>query len=96
MLYYKGKIKVLGASMKICRIISTILCAVCIAALPLVGIFIGFDFIVIPLFGAGLFFTLMLFFRKKHIEQEERTNPTPPTGDYLNPISEEVDEKQSN
>ncbi len=61
--------------MKLCRIISTILCAVCIAALPLVGIFIGFDFIVIPLFGAGLFFTLMLFFRKKHIEQEARTNP---------------------
>ena len=62
--------------MKICRIVSTVLCALCLAALPLVGIFGGIDFIVIPLFGAGLFFTLMLFFRKKHLEQEERTNPT--------------------
>lgn len=83
--------------MKVCRIISTILCAVCIAAVPIVGIFGGLDFIIIPLFGAGLFFTLMLFFRKKHLEQEERANPTAPTGDFFNPISEEeVDEKQSN
>ncbi len=71
--------------MKVCRIISTILCAVCIAAVPIVGIFGGLDFIVIPLFGAGLFFTLMLFFRKKHMEQEERANPTAPTGDFFNP-----------
>ena len=71
--------------MKVCRIISTILCAVCIAAVPIVGIFGGLDFIVIPLFGAGLFFTLMLFFRKKHMEQEERENPTTPTGDFFNP-----------
>ena len=83
--------------MKICRIISTILCAVCIAALPLVGIFIGFDFIVIPLFGAGLFFTLMLFFRKKHIEQEARENPTAPTGDFFSPIKdEETPNKETN
>ena len=61
--------------MKTFRIVSAVLCALCIAALPLVGIFAGFDYIVIPLFGAGLFFTLMLLFRKKHIEQEARTNP---------------------
>ena len=61
--------------MKTCRIVSAVLCALCIAALPLVGIFAGFDYIVIPLFGAGLFFTLMLLFRKKHMEQEARTNP---------------------
>ena len=62
--------------MKICRIVSTVLCALCIAAVIPVGVFGGLDYIVIPLFGTGLFFTLMLFFRKKHIEQEERENPT--------------------
>ena len=73
--------------MKICRIISAILCALCIAALPIVGIFAGLDYIVIPLFGTGLFFTLMLFFRKKHMEQEARENPTTPEGDFFNPSS---------
>ncbi len=83
--------------MKVCRIVCTILCAVCLAAAPIVGIFLGFEWLVAPLFGAGLFFTLMLFFRKKHIEQEARENPTAPTGDFLNPLSEEEsDEKQSN
>ena len=62
--------------MKICRIVSTVLCALCIAAVFIVGTFGGLDYIVIPLFGAGLFFTLMLFFRKKHLQQEERENPT--------------------
>ena len=80
--------------MKICRIVSAVLCALCLAALPLVGIFAGFDFIVIPLFGAGLFFTLMLFFRKKHMEQEERENPTTPTGDFFNPVSGETTEEK--
>ena len=62
--------------MKTCRIVSAVLCALCLAALPLVGIFAGLNYIVIPLFGVGLFFTLMLFFRKKHIEQEARETPT--------------------
>lgn len=83
--------------MKVCRIISTILCAVCIAAAPLVGIFLDLEYLVIPLFGAGLFFTLMLFFRKKHMEQEERANPTLPTGDFFNPApNAEENEDETN
>ena len=81
--------------MKTCRIVSAVLCALCIAALPLVGIFAGFDYIVIPLFGAGLFFTLMLLFRKKHMEQEECENPTAPAGDFFNPSSKEDMGEQS-
>ena len=83
--------------MKICRIVSTVLCALCIAAVFLVGTFGGLNYIVIPLFGAGLFFTLMLFFRKKHMEQEERENPTAPAGDFFNPSSKaETDEQSTN
>lgn len=83
--------------MKTCRIVSAVLCALCIAALPLVGIFAGFDYIVIPLFGAGLFFTLMLLFRKKHMEQEARETPTSPAGDFFNPTPKaETDEQSTN
>ena len=83
--------------MKVCRIVSTILCALCLAAAPIVGIFLDFEWLVAPLFGAGLFFTLMLFFRKKHMEQEARENPTAPTGDFFNPIKdEETPNKETN
>lgn len=83
--------------MKVCRIVCTILCAVCLAAAPIVGILLGFEWLVAPLFGAGLFFTLMLFFRKKHIEQEARDNPTAPTGDFFSPIKdEETPNKETN
>ena len=81
--------------MKICRIVSTILCAICLAALPLVGILTGMDYLVIPLLGAGIFFALMLFFRKKQMEQEERENPTP-SADFFHPLpKEETDEDKT-
>ncbi len=70
--------------MKTCRIIFTILCAVCLAALPLVGIFGGMDYIVIPLFLAGVFFLLMLFCKKKQLEREAKATPSP---DFFTPIS---------
>ena len=78
-----------GNKMKVLRIIFTVLCALCLAALPIVGIFWDLEFIVIPLLGAGVFFLLMLFCRKKHMEAEEKQNPTPPQADFFNPASKD-------
>jgi hypothetical protein len=71
--------------MKTLRILFTILSAVCLAALPLVGIFGGMDFVTIPLLGAGVFFLLMLFCKNKQEQQEEVKRPTV-IADYLHPI----------
>ena len=73
--------------MKTLRILFTILSAVCLAALPLVGIFGGMDFVAIPLLGAGVFFLLMLFCKNKQEQQEEREHPTV-VADYLHPIEQ--------
>ena len=74
--------------MKTLRILFTILSALCLAALPLVGIFGGMDYVAIPLLGAGVFFLLMLFCKNKQEQQEERERPTV-TADYLHPIHPE-------
>ena len=78
-----------GNKMKVLRIVFTLLCALCLAALPIVGIFWDMEFIVIPLLAAGVFFLLMLFCRKKHMEAEEKKNPTPPQADFFNPANKE-------
>ena len=74
--------------MKTCRIVFTLLCAVCLAALPLVGIFGGMDYIVLPLFFAGVFFLLMLFCKKKQLEREAKSTPTP---DFFTPINSDAE-----
>lgn len=74
--------------MKTCRIVFTILCAMCLAALPLVGIFGGMDYIVLPLFFAGVFFLLMLFCKKKQLEKEAKSTPTP---DFFTPINSDAE-----
>ena len=76
--------------MKTCRIVFTLLCAVCLAALPLVGIFGSMDYIVLPLFFAGVFFLLMLFCKKKQLEKEAKENPTP-TPDFFTPINSDAE-----
>ena len=74
--------------MKTCRIVFTLLCAVCLAALPLVGIFGGMDYIVLPIFFAGVFFLLMLFCKKKQLEREAKSTPTP---DFFTPINSDAE-----
>ena len=74
--------------MKTCRIVFTILCAVCLAALPLVGIFGGMDYIVLPIFFAGVFFLLMLFCKKKQLEKEAKSTHTP---DFFTPINSDTE-----
>ena len=69
--------------MKTFRIIFTIVCAVCLASLPLVGIF-WWDFIVIPIVVAGVSFLLMLSCRKKQMQAEESLESSP-VGDFLDP-----------
>ncbi len=69
--------------MKTFRIIFTIICAVCLASLPLVGIF-WLDFIVIPIVVAGVSFLLMLYCRKKQMQAEEALEAAP-VGDFLDP-----------
>jgi hypothetical protein len=78
--------------MKNLRILFTILCAICLAALPLVGIFC-IDFIIIPIIIAGITFLLMLHFRNKQILLEEK-NQKQPKGDYFSPLQTEEPNKQ--
>ena len=69
--------------MKTFRIIFTIVCAICLASLPLVGIF-WWDYIVIPIVVAGVSFLLMLYCRKKQMQAEEAAEAAP-VGDFLAP-----------
>ena len=79
--------------MKICRIVFTILCAICLAALPIVGVFGGMDWLVVPLFLAGVFFMLMMACKNAQLKREQQENPTP-TPDFLNPAPK-TDEEPS-
>ena len=72
------------------RVIFTILSAICLAALIPVGAFLGLEWALILLFGAGLFFALMHLCKSKQ-EQRERAqkqaeNPEP---DFLHPLDKE-------
>ena len=78
--------------MKICRIVFTILCAICLAALPIVGVFGGMDWLVAPLFFAGVFFMLMLACKNAQLKREQQENPTA-TPDFLNPAPQVDEEK---
>ena len=78
--------------MKICRIVFTILCAICLAALPIVGVFGGMDWLVVPLFLAGVFFMLMMACKNTQLKREQQENPTA-TPDFLNPAPQVDEEK---
>ncbi len=78
--------------MKICRIVFTILCAICLAALPLVGVFGGMDWLVAPLFAAGVFFMLMLACKNAQLKREQAENPTS-ASDLSTPASTSDEEK---
>lgn len=85
--------------MKILRVIFTILCAVCIAALPVAGIFGGLPFAGIALLGAGVFFTLMLACKSRQLaEEQKQSEPQQPAGDFFHPVSptEEIKNNQEN
>jgi hypothetical protein len=71
---------------KILRIIFTILCAVCLAALLPVGAWGDMPWVIGIGIAAAFFFVAMLFCKNK---QEEKENPPTPQPDFLAPISPE-------
>ena len=77
--------------MKQLRIVFTILCAVCVAALPLAGIFGGLPFAGIALIGAGIFFFLMLACKSRQLANEQKQNDQP-VGDFFHPIPKQCEE----
>lgn len=80
--------------MKICRIVFTILCAICLAALPIVGVFGGMEWLVAPLFFAGVFFMLMLACKNAQLNREQRENPTPAPEVSPTPSTSDEESKQ--
>ena len=82
--------------MKQLCIVFTILCAVCVAALPLAGIFGGLPFAGIALISAGIFFFLMLACKSRQLAIEQKQNEQP-VGDFFHPIpnpTQAANEKQ--
>lgn len=77
--------------MKQLRIVFTILCAICVAALPLAGIFGGLPFAGLALIGAGIFFFLMLACKSRQLADEQKQNEQP-VGDFFHPLPKQEQE----
>jgi hypothetical protein len=71
------------------RILFTVLCAVCLVPVVIVGVFAGIIPALIETGVAILFFVLAAFFKKKQFLQE---NPPRENADFLHPKKQE-DEK---
>ena len=82
--------------MKTLRIIFTILCAVCLAALYPVGVFLDMPFVFGVVAIGGTSFMLMLWCKKKQeiAESKEQGTPAKPVGDFFHPLpkTEQTDE----
>lgn len=73
--------------MKTLRIIFTIICAVCLAALYPVGVFLDFPFVMGLIAIGGTSFLLMLWCRKKQLSAEQKQTPPAPQGDFFKPVA---------
>lgn len=80
--------------MKTLRIIFTLICALSLALLPLIGIFFV-EWIALPIIIAGVSFLLMLHFKAKQ-EQQEALSKQTPTGDYFTPLSSSSEANEQN
>ena len=69
--------------MKNLRILFTIICAVCLAVLPIFATVL-FNFVWIPLLLAIISFALMLYFKNKHVLSEQQDKQ--PVGDFFSPV----------
>lgn len=71
---------------KFFRIFFTILCAICLAALYPVGVFLDFPFVFGLIAIGGTSFLLMLWCRKKQLTAEQQQTPPAPQGDFFKPL----------
>ena len=78
--------------MKNLRIFFTIVCAVCLAILPIVAI-VWLNFAWIPLIVAGISFVLMLHFKNKQLLAELSNEK--PAGDFFAPAPQSATEPLS-
>ncbi len=78
--------------MKNLRILFTIICAVCLAALPIFATLL-FDFVWIPLMLAVISFVLMLYFKNKHVLSE--LSEEKPVGDFFSPVPKTTNPESS-
>lgn len=67
---------------KTLRILFTVLCALCLAALFLVGTFGDLPWLLVTLLAAAIFFALMLFCKRKQESLKHRDDP--PAPDFMN------------
>ena len=74
--------------MKNLRILFTIICAVCLAVLPIFATVL-FNFVWIPLLLAIISFALMLYFKNKHVLSEQSEEK--PVGDFFSPAPKATD-----
>ena len=72
--------------MKTLRIIFAILCAVCLASLYPVGVFLDLPYVLGVVAIGGISFMLMLWCKHKQEMAEQQNEPTPPVGDFFHPI----------
>ena len=75
--------------MKTLRILFTIICALSLALLPLVGI-LWVNWIAVPILTAGISFLLMIKFKTEQ-ERQENIEAQQPAGDYFSPASTQTD-----
>ena len=77
--------------MKTLRIIFTVLCAICIAALYPVGVFLDLPFVLGVIAIGGTSFLLMLWCRKRQWMAEQKKEPVKPVGDFFHPLPKQAD-----
>ena len=87
--------------MKQIRIICTIICALCLAAVMPIGTFFGLEAAILCGVGAGLFFLLMLLCKQSQEFKEEKERASQPApsqeeNEQLSPAQTDTKEDEDN
>lgn len=71
---------------KILRIVFTVLSALFILPVVLIGIYLGLEWALACAAAAAAFFGLAVLFKRFQEREEEKKNPPPPVGDFFSPL----------
>ena len=71
---------------KILRIVFTVLSALFILPVVLIGIYLGLGWAIACAAAAAAFFGLAVLFKRFQEREEEKKNPPPPVGDFFSPL----------
>lgn len=71
---------------KILRIVFTVLSALFVLPVVLIGIYLGLEWAIACAAAAAAFFGLAVLFKRFQEREEEKKNPPPPVGDFFSPL----------